>query len=274
MAYFQKTIRPDIIDGDVSKVVGSNIVTSPTEDTTNDVAFSNLDLVFDWTPIDVPLRVDSVTDGLIHMYGRMGLIQSPSLHLLIAKSNNGAAPTSLGNENSPITGCYELADILLGTMRFKHNFGLSLGGFAGTILRYNEDTGLYSGTGSAIPIEPEYNSLGGKTTNRIYVACVYTGVGTQYLNFRTGVQPTAQATTSTDTIAIDGIDPNRVFRVGDTIYTNTDDTALGTIKSMTWGGSSGTIVLNANLAAQVEDNEELVNAKPMTVTLSFDIGRS
>ena len=55
--------------------------------------------------------------------------------------------------------------------------------------------------------------------------------------------------------------------VGDTVYTNTDDTPLGTVKSL--GASE--IVLNANLAAQVEDNEEIVNANPIRLIFHFEL---
>lgn len=268
MAYFQKTIRPDIIDGDVSKVVGSSVsaLTNPA----NATPFSNGDIVFDWTPIDIPLRADSIVDGLIHTYGENGGDQEPELALLIAKSNNGVAPTTLGEENSLITGCYELPDILIGTMRFLaggNDVGVSLGGHPGTIMHYQGNESFYSGSGAIVPIEPEHNSLGGKTTNRIWVACIKTDGD---LNFRTLVKATSQVLVSSGTIPVDGIDPRKVFRVGDTVYTNTEDTACGTIASMT----VNQIVLNGNTAVQIENNEELVNAKPMTITLSFNVGRS
>ena len=262
MAYFQKTFRPDIIDGDVSKVIGNQVPSA------TDAPFAQFDLLFDWQAIDVPLRTDSVVDGLVHMYGEDGGAQTASdFFLLIAKSNNGVAPTTLGEENAAITGCYELPDILIGVIKFEASTtgagGVDLGGHGGTV--YYQGDNIAGGQSGFVAIEPESNTLGGTTTNRIWVA----GVSSGLFDFSTGVQPTAQVTTSSGTIAVDGVDPRKAFRVGDTLYTNTEDTACGTIASM----SASEIVLNANTAVQIEDNEELVNAQPITVTLGFNIGK-
>jgi hypothetical protein len=127
-------------------------------------------------------------------------------------------------------------------------------------------TSTYGGgaAGAQLPVILEGEPASGQNVGYdiIYVAAFVVGA----VDFSTGVKPTAQATTSTDTIAVDGVDPRKCFQIGDTVYTNTDDTALGTVKSMT----SSEIVLNANLAAQVEDNEEIVNANPVRVVFGFE----
>ena len=259
MRYFTKTFRPDIFDGDVSKVIGNQVPSA------TDAPFAAGDILFDWHAVDIPVGVDAIVDGVVHMYGEDGGAQVlQDFHLLIAKSNSGVVPTTLGEENSAISGCYELPDILMAVMKFEGDANrigvLELGAHGGNVYYFNT-TGNNGATGPLV-IEPEKNPhLSSNTTNRIYVA----GIAGGALDFSTGVKPTAQVATSSGTIAVDGVDPRKAFRVGDTVYTNTEDTACGTIASMT----SSQIVLNANTAVQIEDNEELVNAKPITISLSF-----
>ena len=112
MAYFQKTFRPDIIDGDVSKVIGNQVPSA------TDAPFAAGDVLFDWQAIDVPLRTDAIVDGFVHMYGEDGgAAVDDDFFLLIAKSNSGVAPTTLGEEISAVSSCYELPDILMGIMK-------------------------------------------------------------------------------------------------------------------------------------------------------------
>ena len=257
--YFQKRVRPDIINGDVSTVIQSN---------KTDLPFSEGDILFDWTAVDVPLGTDAVVDMAVHSYGEDGGTQpGGDFTILIAKSNSGAAPTTLGSVNSAMDGCYELPDVLLGQCKMEGNTSgagnLDLGNNGGTIWRWN--LGSANGAVGPVVIEPEHNALGGTTTNRIYIAAICGIDGSGRFDFSTGVKPTAQVTTSSGTIAVDGVDPRKAFRVGDQVYTNTEDTPCGTIASMT----SNQIVLNANTAVQIEDNEELVNAKPMTIVLGL-----
>ena len=258
--YFQKTFRPDIINGDVSVVIGNQVPDA------TDAPFTNQDLLFDWQAIDIPLGTNAIVDGLVHMYGEDGGGQTlADFFLLIAKSNNGSAPTTLGNVNSSLTSseCFELPDVLMGVMSFEGTStragAFQLSGPAGTLYHFNTTTS--GGQTAPVVIHPEYNALGSRVTNRIYVA----GIAGGAFDFSTGVKPTGQVAISSGTIAVDGTDPRKVFRVGDIVYTNTENTPCGTIASMT----ASQIVLNANTAVQIEDNEELVNAKPITVTLGF-----
>jgi len=263
MGYFIKTIRPDIINGDVSVIIGNQTPTA------TDAPFSDKDLVFDWTPIDVPLRTNCIVDFTAHMYGEDGSTQpGTDFFLYIAKSNNGVAPTSLGTVNVACSGCFELPDILMGIIKLEgsaHRAGkVNMDGMGSTY--YYPNMGSANGFHMPVMIDPEHNGLSGNAvTNRIYIA----GIAGGAFDFSTGVKPTAQVTTSSNTIAVDGVDPRKAFRVGDQIYTNTEDTPCGTIASMT----SSEIVLNANTAVQIEDNEELVNAKPITISLTFSSGK-
>ena len=68
-------------------------------------------------------------------------------------------------------------------------------------------------------------------------------------------------------ITVDGVDPRQAFRVGDTVYLHDVDTALGTIASM----DSTSVILNAAIAGGTDlaDDDELVNASPLTIKLGF-----
>ena len=120
------------------------------------------------------------------------------------------------------------------------------------------------GGGNLIVLEGEQTKRGvSGGYDTMYVAGFVGGA----MDFSTGVLKDGAESSNTETsLTTKTVDPRKCFQVGDTIYTNTDDTALGTVKSM--GASS--IVLNANLAAQVEDNEEIVNANPIRLVLGFE----
>ena len=257
--YFQKTFRPDIINGDVSTVINSNA---------SDKAFGGKDVLFDWVAVDVPLGTDCIVDGLLHMYGTDGGVQqSEDLHLLIAKTNNGIAPTSLGVVNDSIaTGaCYELPDVLIGVMNFEgtttRSGMIELGASAGSVYMFNfPGDGGHTGP---VVIQPEHNALGGQATNRIYVA----GIAGGAFNFSTNIQADGAVTdNATTSITVKTTDPRKSFRVGDTVYLHDVDTALGTIASMT----ATNITLNAAIGStDIADEDEFVNAQPITVTLGF-----
>ena len=259
MRYFQKTFRPDIIDGDVSKVIQSNAT---------DLSFGTKDILFDWHTVDIPLGTDAIVDGLVHMYGEDGSHQgSHDFYLLIAKSNNGVAPTTLGEENAAITGCYELPDVLIGVMRFEGTSdatsAVEYGGHAGTI--YNWSANSQSGSNNIVAIEPENNNFGGQSTNRIYVAGI---CGASGIYFSTGVlKDGAESSDAATSLTTKTVDPRKAFRVGDTVYIHDVDTAVGTIASMT----ATNITLNAAIAGgtDIADEDEFMNAQPITINLSF-----
>jgi len=263
--YFSTTIVPDIIDGDVSDIVGTSVGSDA-----GDVAFGANDILFDWTSFEIPRGASKLTSIMIYMMGEDGGVQnSVDIGLLFAKTENEVAPTSLGETNAAQTAGFDMPTHLIGATTLNvtaddggHVFGPAFGGIsvAGAV-------GANEGGFCPVILQGEPNT--GTTTgyDKIYVAA-FCKAG---IDFSTGVKPDAVAATSTDTISVDGVDPRKCFQIGDTVYTNTDDTPLGTVKSMSDDGDSTyQIVLNANLAAQVEDNEEIVNANPIRITFGFE----
>ena len=258
MSYFTKTFKPDIIDGDISKVIASNA---------DDAPFADGDILFDWHAVDIPLGTNAIVDGVVHMFGEDGAAQvSDDFTLLIAKSKDGAAPTTLGEENAAITGCFELPEVLMNVMTFEgttNRAGTLALGF-GSVWHFNSPGA--GGHVAPIVIEPEHNALGGTTTNRIYVA----GIAGGAFDFSTGVL--ANAGVSDDaatTIVTKTVDLRKAFRPGDVVYIHDVDTAIGTVSSLT----DNDLTLTANNVGAISTNDELMNATPITVTLSFSTGK-
>ena len=258
--YFTVRVTPDVINGDVSTVVGDAVHVSDS----GDAPFANKDILFDWTSFDIPKGAARLVSVSAYVMGEDGGEQVVGdIHLVFATAKNGEAPTTLGAVNSPQTTGFDLPDHILGGFKLEGSTG-GQGTIQGPAFGnvYIASPNSANGSVQTLVLEGDPNTGTNVGFDKIYVA----GFAGGQIDFSTGVKPTAQATTSTATIAVDGVDPRKCFQVGDTVYTNTDDTALGTVKSMT----SSAIVLNANLAAQVEDNEEIVNANPIKLVLGFE----
>lgn len=256
LGQFTVKITPDLINGDVSNIIGNQVPSA------TDAPFTADDILFDWVAMQVPKGANKLVSITGFMMGQDGGEQvNGDVEFIFAKSINGEAPTSLGAVNAAQTAGFDLPLHYIGFAKCEGTSSVTVGAKFGDFF-----TSTYGGgaAGAQLPVILEGEPASGQNVGYdvIYVAAFVVGA----VDFSTGVKPTAQAATSTDTIAVDGVDPRKCFQIGDTVYTNTDDTPLGTVKSMT----SSEIVLNANLAAQVEDNEEIVNANPVRVVFGFE----
>jgi len=243
-----------MIAGDVSDMIQNQTPAA------TDQPFVDKDVLFDWTSFNLSktARLIGVT-AVVN--GEDGVAQTmKDIELVFAKSINGVAPTTIGKRNATATTS-GLARNIIGAMSIDKDTG-ALGTDPFTVLQTIEGGADKNGSPTLILSGENLDATSRNQT--IYVAGIVNG---GELDFSTGVKPTAQATTSTDTIAVDGVDPRLCFSVGDTVYTNTDDTPLGTVKSL----GLNEIVLNANLAAQVEDNEEIVNANPIRLIFHLEV---
>jgi len=260
MGYFTKTIRPDIINGAVANVIASNKTDNP---------FTAGDILFDWTAVDVPVRTNAIVDGIIHAYGEDGSNQVVGdIMLLVVQSNSGAAPTSLGTVNAGITGCYELPDILMNVMKFEggaSQAGKLDIGIHGSCYYWN--IGSEHGQQGPLVIQPESNTLPGVSSKtRIWIA----GIAGGAFDFSTGVLLNVAENVADDAtkgLAVDGVDPRKAFREGDTVYIHDANTAIGTIASL----GANTITLTDNNVGAITDDDEFMNASPITIKLSFSM---
>ena len=122
------------------------------------------------------------------------------------------------------------------------------------------------GHGGPIIIEPESKDFSTQPpTQRIYVAGIAGGAH----DFSTGVlKDGAETSDAATSLTTKTVDPRKCFRPGDTVYIHDVDTAIGTIASMT----ATNITLNAAIAGgtDIADNDEFMNATPITVKLGFE----
>jgi len=267
--FFTAELKPDIINGDVSVIQNANK--------------SHLDvgagtIIFDWTEITVPrganllrsiLAVVNCEDGTYHASNLVDYV------LLFAKSVNGVAPSSFGTIGSGSTGTFDLKDHLIGSYTLQSAAG------AGTNpdqksgpwhIVYTAPSGVIHNnagdrlTSGALPMILQTDDVTGSDgTSKLYVC----GVQQAARGYQTGVIVNGAITSDTeDTIAVDGVGATKIFSVGDTVYLHDVDTALGTIKSLT----DTSIVLNAAIAGgtDIDDDDELLNANPIKITLGFE----
>ena len=261
--FFNVDVLPDCIAGDISDNPGSG-----------DVGANSL--IFDWTAVDVPrgsCMLRSITAIVNAEDGAIGSSSLTDIELLFAKSIDGVAPPSLGTIGAAPTcnGSTSWSRNLVGAYR------LESGNFKGTLAKTPFRV-VFSGPGAAADTNVGWNNtvidLGPDNgTNvgydRLYVA----GIQVAARHYGTGVLVNGAITSDTETtITVDGTDVRKVFCIGDEVYIQSVDTALGTIKSMTHDGTDGTIVLNAAIAGGTDltNNHELLNANPWRFKLGFE----
>jgi len=259
MGYTKKKFRPSVINGRVANVINSDA---------SDKAFADGDTLFDWHELIIPNRSNAIVNAVVHAYGNDGAAQSHSdFALLIAKSNNGVAPTSLGNGNVKTSTAFDLPDVLMNVLKFEgstNSVGKLNMANLGSTYYYMIGGGSIGGNNLPVVIDPDPNRVDG--TTKIYVA----GIAHGGLNFSTGVLSNAGVSNDSATsIVTKTVDPRRHFRVGDTVHIHDSDTAIGTIASL----GATNITLAANNVGAISADDEFVNDKPLTITLAFSSGK-
>ena len=255
--FFTVEVKPDIVNGDVSNIIDA--------DTSNkDVGAG--DLIFDWTEVKVPkggcmLRtIHAIVNAEDGAYNSTALTD---YELIFAKSVNGEAPTSMGTVNALQTGGFDLKDHHVGSCTLFSTAGTGTITKSTThIIYYGESDGFGNTKGIPMIFDLEGGNGG---FNSLYVC----GFHVTARNYNTGVIVNGAITSDTeDTITVDGVDAVKIFSVGDEVYVHDVDTALGTVKSVT----TNSIVLNAPIAGgtNLADDDELVNANPIKITLGFE----
>ena len=261
--FFTVDVLPDCIAGDISDNDGAA-----------DIAAG--DIIFGWTAVDVPkgsCMLRSITATVNAEDGAYGSGSLTDLELLFAKSIDGVAPPSIGTIGvvPSCNGTTNWARHLVGAYRLEQ--GAGGGTFAKTPFRVVYSSGLNGGGDSnlgistVIDLEPESGTNVGY--DKLYIA----GIQVNARNYGTATLVNGAITSDTATsITVDGTDVRKVFCIGDTVYIQAVDTALGTIKSMTHDGTDGTIVLNAAISGGTDltDDHELLNANPWRFKLGFE----
>ena len=260
MGYFTTRIKPDIVDGDVSKIIASNKA---------DVPFTAGDILFDWQAMQVPKGSCQLNNITVYMVGEDGGAQAnKDIHFMFAKSIDGVAPTTLGEENDIQTACFELPLHLVGATKMECSaaqVGNLQGPTFGTI--YHSGGGGAGRVDLPIIIEGEPDSGQNVGYDVIYVAAFAGGA----FDFSTGVLANAAvsddtAVTATTGIVTKTVEARKAFQKGDIVYIHDVDTAIGTVASVT---DNDIILESANVGAIAED-DEFVNATPITCIFGFE----
>ena len=241
-------------------------------------ALTATDLLFDWTPIEIPRGGCSIETIQMHYAGTDGVAQAPKdIELLFAKSVNGLAPPTLGTSNNKLSDGDTLTKALAQAAR-PHIIAYKFLKVADMV-----DTGVdlvaYNllGSFSAKP-NPKMNiMLEGETTS--YLSTKGPGYQTVWMagianeggeDFNTGVlldgaQAAAVGTQTQLTVTAGGVDPGLVFAVGDEVIAQ-DGALVGTVVSI----ESNTAFTVDQVQAALEDADELCNRQPITFIFGLE----
>jgi hypothetical protein len=230
----------------------------------SDLQFGDGDVLFDWAAFDVPKGPSKLLDiGCIVR----GATSGRGIQFVFAKANaDNTAPSSIGTGNATASGTGYFNNIIGSITMDDTNFktdldymvigslghGASADQVSSAVLQGTPDSGVNVGY------------------DRLYVAAVCTQGS--HFNFSTGVltdgaQASGLATTATTGLLVKTVDALTFFDKGDVIHVHDSDTALGTIKSVI---DSTHIQLEAVSGVAAANNDEIINASPITLELSFE----
>ena len=247
----------------------------PNIDTTPGTLHGASDILFDWTPIEIPTGTCSIKTIHAIIEGTDGVAgNTHDIDLYFARSINGVAPPTFGTENAVTVKATTLAfrRYLLGFLRIDLSARDNL-----DLLRSYSVIGDRTASGSdnsalagemynmVLQGDPAYSSTKGYQT--IWVA----GYGAGAFNFGTAVvlnegssaNQAANMTGDSVTFTTSGTDPASCFAAGDQLIGSTGGPTMEFISR-----ASSTSMLVKNISEQVDHAEELVVRNP----LKFRIG--
>ena len=255
MGYISKLIKPTPL---VATMIQSN---------KTDLPFGAGDVICDWTSFDVPkgaVKLESIT---LLISGENGAPQTTprDVMLYFAKSDaDGTAPASLGTGNATAngTGFY---NNLLGHVQIDLTAFDSKLDFATLMTAFSHGADPSVGHTNLV-LQGESNSGATVNMERLYVAVI--GGASNSFDFSTGVllNDGTDVAIGDTALVTDGTDANKVFNPGDVILKHDSDTVVGTVKSV----SANLITLESGSGVAISDDDELINATPITVILGFE----
>ena len=248
----------------------------PNIDTQGNKAYTNDDVLFDWTAFNIPRGTAAIRSFMFKIAGTNGVAQTQNFDLFFAKSIDGVVPSTLGNANAG-------KDIIKTTAArpyiiSHHGVDASLVEDVGNgLVGYNvlgngkPETDLSQ---FAMPIiiegEPEHCSVQGFQT--IYVAAIAHGgfdFGTDVALNQAGHQ--AQSLTTAVDLVTSGTDPRIVFAVGDEVvsFVASDGSSpkqIGKVVSM-----ADNVSLKVDAVAEAFNHTtEICNRNPITMRFGFE----
>ena len=234
-------------------------------------AFSIGDVLFDWTPFQIPKGSARLLNTFITVRGTDGADQGAlDFELFFAKSIDGNAPATLGDLNDPVDSS-GWQNNLIGYQMMDHSSNAT-GSYDDLVYITAYSSGSRGG-GPDVVLTGEPNSGDNVGYDTVYVACITQGAH----DFSTSVfargGTTADgsvAVVETDKGSNDDPDAELIFVPGDVLHSATDD-VLGTVKSIAaFGSSKQDITFEAAIEATIGDNEEIYNVNPVVLKFSFE----
>jgi hypothetical protein len=243
----------------------------PNIDTTPGTPHGATDILFDWTPIEIPTGACSVKTIHAIVEGTNGASgNTHDILLYFARSINGVAPTTFGTENA--------VTVKATTLAFRKN----LLGFLHLDLSARDDSDYlkaYNVIGDRTAAGADNNALAGEMYNitlqgdpmyastKGYQTIWVAGYGVGNFDFGTDVTLN-QAAQAADTTG-DGVqltvagDPRNSFAAGDQLIGSTGGPKMEVVST-----DSDVLMTVKNITEQIDDTEELVVRNP----LKFRIG--
>lgn len=237
-------------------------------------AFTATDLLFDWTPIEIPRGGCSIETIQMHYAGTNGVAQTPKdIELIFAKSVNGVAPPTLGTSNGAITSTAVAQAARPHIIGYKHLDVSAMVDTGVDLVAYNL-LGSFSAKPNVkmnIMLEGEsagYLSTKGPGYQTVWMAGLAIEGGE---DFNTGVllnetDSGALAAGGTALLDVDGTDPRLVFAPGDELIA-ADGALIGIVKSV---DSDVLITLEAAHTTALANDDEICNRQPITFVFGLE----
>ena len=255
--YVNVKFRPDIVNGTIGNIIANDKTDAP---------FAAGDVLFDWFAVDIPKGGARLLGATMVINGEDGAAQTArDIELLFGKSISGTAPTTMGDVNATATAI-NFQTNAIGALTMDKDVA------TGLIDSCHIQSTITGGAGEqgqpSLILEGEASTTAGKGYETIYVAGITAGA----LDFSTGVLSTEDIDASTDqkaTIAVDTVDARLVFSPGDLVYVHDVNTQIpGKVKTV----AEGLITFDTtNTTVDVADNDEIINATPIKITLHLEV---
>ena len=239
-----------------------------------DLPFAAADILWDWHAFDIPKGGSLLRGVNLLIRGENGAAQTNrDVYLIFAKANDDAStPISLGTGNAGVgtAATNGWQNNIIASCHFDALTGSTVTGTQLINMSMMSAGNSTGGNGNNIPPHQILEGTPDSGTNvgydKIYVAGIAGASNTW--DFATGViaNGAVSAGAATD-ITVDGVDARLVFSVGDVIHIHDSDTAVGTISSIP--DATSIIIKSANGVA-IANNDEIVNASPLTLILSLE----
>ena len=255
--YVNVKFRPDLVNGDISNLIA---------DDKTDAPFAAGDVLFDWFAVDIPKGGARLLGVTMVINGEDGVAQTVrDIELLFGKSISGTAPTTIGTVNATATAV-NFQTNAIGAVTMDKDVA------TGLVDSCHVQSTITGGAGEqgqpSLILEGEASTTAGKGYETIYIAGITAGA----LDFSTGVLASEDVDASDAqkaTIAVDTVDARLVFSPGDLVYVHDLDAQIpGKVKTVT----QELITFDTtNTTVDVTDNDEIINATPIKITLHLEV---